>query len=551
MAVVIRPDGYFEVEYVGPYGGLNVQQPENLIKDTESPALNDVILRNAEIRSRPARAVGLIPAPSNALSATIAALGNSGIAPNGQGALFAVTNSGIYTFNANGQVWTLKSATFASSPGPLSLPNYRVFQGKAFIVNGSQHLASVDSGSAFVLDNAVVAATNVGAQFIDELDNHLLMANTNEGGTVFPQRVRWSASGLPTAWDPAVNINAGFADLIEVPDNITGLMMLGRVGYIFRNNGITEVAPTGRGQAPFDFNHLWASQVGIGNGLYYGIAQYGTVGVFVSQDNVYSIQALQLQAIGGNARDAILADLTSNSSGGVQPMGAIVPTIDFGFSPTQGSSNGLASQFTSYLPYLVYYLVIPIIVGGNAFTRIWVYSFEDNNWSKFTLPQNASVNCRPAVMYLQSFVAGPGFSQQTPVVVYSTSINGAAGTIDTFNSTNFNDPLQGSSYSYRVEDVFPNRVPTVRRVALTYRDLGTATITLTLTGTDDNQTVQTASATVTIGNAVPTNVLMVKLVDIELTAFRPQLTISRAANGGPMSITRATMMGQVETQVTL
>lgn len=115
-----------------------------------------------------------------------------------------------------------------------------------------------------------------------------------------------------------------------------------------------------------------------------------------------------------------------------------------------------------------------------------------------------------------------------------------------FDVSNFNDPVDGSSYSYRQEDISPDAQVTVQRIWITYRDLGLAKLTLTLTGTNDDGQVINASATVQIGNPVPTNALLTKQFGLQLTGFRPQLTISRNAGDGPISIIRVRLEGETE-----
>lgn len=114
-----------------------------------------------------------------------------------------------------------------------------------------------------------------------------------------------------------------------------------------------------------------------------------------------------------------------------------------------------------------------------------------------------------------------------------------------FDVSSFDDTIDGSSYSYRQEDVIRDCVPTVNRVVLTYRDIGQAQLTVTLKGTNDRGEVVSQNVLVQLGNALPTNALLTKIVDIELTAYRPQLILSRAAGGGPFAITSATMRGTV------
>lgn len=118
--------------------------------------------------------------------------------------------------------------------------------------------------------------------------------------------------------------------------------------------------------------------------------------------------------------------------------------------------------------------------------------------------------------------------------------------IGIFDTTDFDDPNAASSYSWRAEDIAVARVPTVRRVILVYTDLGVAKITVTLSGTNDLNNVISASQTVTIGTSGASGAQLTAFVDVALTAFRPQLTISRAAGGGPLSIVSATLTGEVE-----
>jgi hypothetical protein len=525
MAINIRPDGNFEIIYAGPYTGINVQRPENLIADTDTPASNDFIFRNAELRSRPAFFQSVIPSPNPATS-----IGAIGMA-NKQ--LWALAGDGIYHFTFATGLWTKDSAAVFNG-GPTS---WRLFNNLVWAGIGA-HLSTWDALGGATLDNATIngGATTLGAVFVNELDNHLVMANVTEKtggiGTLFGQRVRWSATNQPTVWDPTVNVNAGFNDFIDVPDEITGLMMLGRVGYILRTDGITEMDPTGQGTLPFQFNHLWASQLGIGNTKFFASAQYGLTGVIISRDNIYAIQSYQLSAIGGNARDAILTDIGIAGIGSVGSVGVIVPYFISGLVP-DSNGFGQVGQTNVTFPYLTYMLFCNL-QGG---VKVWVYSFDEQNWTQFFLP-GIVVTGQPSIA-----ITNP--VGQPTLMVPATTINGSSF-IGVFDPTNFNDPNQGSSHSFKVEDILPNMYPTVSRVILTYRDLGPCTVTASVTGANDNGQLVTANKTQLIGNAVPTKALLTSFFDLTLPAFRPQLTISKTAGAGPLSISTATMIGHVE-----
>lgn len=164
---------------------------------------------------------------------------------------------------------------------------------------------------------------------------------------------------IGATFDPGVNVSAGFNDFIDCPDIITGLMALGREGFVFRQNGITHMTPTGKGVAPFDFNHMWSSQNGIGNVYPFTIAQYGNTGVFISFEQIYQITPGALQPIGGGARDAIMVDLAKSTG-----------------SPKASIDRGFNLGYT----FLNYHLRIPL---DNA-TRSYVFSMEENNWTSWT-----------------------------------------------------------------------------------------------------------------------------------------------------------------------
>lgn len=117
-----------------------------------------------------------------------------------------------------------------------------------------------------------------------------------------------------------------------------------------------------------------------------------------------------------------------------------------------------------------------------------------------------------------------------------------------FDVNSFDDLYAPSYYAYRQEAVTPSRVPTVHTVVLEYRDLGVATITLTLTGYNDVGTKISVSTKVSLGTASANGAILTAIVGLTLTAFRPQLSFQRAAAGGPVSIVSATITGEVEEQ---
>ena len=426
----IKGDGTWIQEYFGPYAGLDVLHPENLIAENASPSFNNFELRNSELRSRPnlfnPYNVGSGPSfPQLGITgffdingtyhaciwADRTTIGTNGFlwqfnpavlpaspwVPVGQASIGAMgMNPVAYRTFANNLYWTGRAHDFthnANNPflaywdGIAAAPVITQTFGDAstsFSVAGISLTDSPTVGGSLPGGPTVTGPLAIGGQFLGELNNQLILANVSvldQGtGTVynFPNLIWWSANGIPTQWDPTANTSAGFNAFLDVPDQITGLVTLGIAGYIFRTDGITQFAITGSSITPFTFDHMWASDHGIGNVLPFSIAQYGPTAAFISTDNIYSLSVTSATAIGGTARDAIFTDLANAVS---TPFANITPIFKNGFV------------------YLNYILEIPLA----GFVRQYTYSFDEKNWMPWDLeiaaaPPAPALTCAPNVV---------------------------------------------------------------------------------------------------------------------------------------------------------
>lgn len=515
------------------WGGINVQAPPNSIGPRYSPSIDDFLIRNGEIRSRPQ--LTTINGPDTGkILALIPGWNPTGVANN----LAAVTDSGLYYLDNAGTWHFVANPAYTVQAGPVT---WRIFNSVLYmsqIGNALPTTCSWDGVNAGTFNGnaAIVAGNPIAGRYLDELDQHLILADVVDGGTPFTFRIRWSAIGLPNVWDATINVNAGSNDFIEVPTEITGLMMMGRVGYIFRTNGITEMAPTGIGTAPFEFNHLWASKTGIGNVLPFSIGQYGFVGGFVSADDVYALIGHTPQRVGGVARDAIFKDMASPdvSSPAIPPVVGIITPYLWSYVGTNViTANDKAQMAFAYV----------LLMRTSGQLRMWLYDLEERHWTRWNLG-NYSCWGGPAVgQYGQT-------TSQNALLIPLNPSAGGTNKIGVFTPGNYNTEV-ASQYTFRMEDIAESRVPTVRRVVITYKDIATCPITVTVSGTNDNAQVVSSSQNVTLGSGTNTNNLMTKFVDITLTAFRPQIQITRAANAGSLAITKVMMVGTVEDRVTL
>jgi hypothetical protein len=385
----LEKNGYFEITYIANgLTGLHVQAPEISIPDTATPFTSGFMFRNAELRSMP---VFQLEYPGT--DTKNEALGQTTFYDaNLVAHTVAFTTRGLWQLAPTGTPpgslapWAILGGPALVLGNPAS---YRTFANILYYTNGGTFLAYWDgmanapvstqtfgdgSTSTSIAGISLTDAPTVlagstgplsfGGMYLAELDNHLLLANVtlldNGTGVVynFPQRIWWSANGLPLQWDFAANTNAGENDFLDVPDLITGFITIGIQGFIFRSSGITQVTPTGQGIAPFQFDHLWASDRGIGSVYQWSIAQYGAIGCFVSAEQIYQMGVASFDPIGGTARDSIMSDLSRTSG---NPVGQLIPFLVFGFT------------------YMVYMISIPL----QTFTRHYVYSIEDKNWAIF------------------------------------------------------------------------------------------------------------------------------------------------------------------------
>lgn len=430
MPVKINQNGTWSQDYVGPYAGLVSQLPENLLPDNASPFFNNFMLRNAELRSRPAlinpfgNGVGSGPTnPQLGITTFVDVNGtyhtviwagqnlyqyNPALLPAppfqlvGQAAPGDMqTNTVSYRAFANAIWYTDKAALIGANNAPIispfvgtwngltAGPQFTQVQFDASVTQSVAGIALVDSptvGGSLPGAPTVTGPLAIGGLYIGELNNQLILANVSvlDQGTgviySFPNLIWWSANGLPFEWDPVHNTSAGFNPFLDVPDLITGLVTLGIAGYIFRTNGVTQFATTGSAVTPFTFDHMWASDHGIGNVLPFSIAQYGPTACFISTDNIYSLSVASANAIGGLARDTIFSDLAVASS---TPFANIVPIFENGYV------------------YLTYQIYIPLAQDG--LVRVWIYSFDDKNWSLWDLgiavaPPSVALTCAPNVV---------------------------------------------------------------------------------------------------------------------------------------------------------
>jgi hypothetical protein len=110
-----------------------------------------------------------------------------------------------------------------------------------------------------------------------------------------------------------------------------------------------------------------------------------------------------------------------------------------------------------------------------------------------------------------------------------------------------NDPVNPSSYSWRVEQLKAFRNPTVRKIFWTFTDLGQVSVTWSIQGTNElGKVVGPISTGIGVGNNPATRAILTTEVDLFINAMNLQLSVSKTAGAGPLSVVKVVMVGEVE-----
>jgi len=233
-------------------------------------------------------------------------------------------------------------------------------QYEVFFANGGYPLAYLDGSNAVQF----AGDTPGTCRFLGINANHLIQAYCTEpatgqtGSQNYPRRVRWSGSANQLEWNPLVDFTAGVNDLLEVPDELTGMSTLFGYTFLWRINGITVMYPTGNGLSPFSFENYSLAPDGIGNYFPYALSTFDNRTVFISQYDIHLFDSSTFSSLGGQTKKRIFADLAANSGDVV--WGRILPNLGLGFD------------------FLCYILTIP---GPNV---SWIYTYDDQQWVRFS-----------------------------------------------------------------------------------------------------------------------------------------------------------------------
>lgn len=146
--------------------------------------------------------------------------------------------------------------------------------------NGQDNVKLYDGSTVEDVPN-LPSSGNTKCKVVAVYENHLLLVHTIEGGTAYPQRVRWSDTADPTEWAAG---NAGFNDLYDSEDFCTAAVALGPYMMIYKERSIVRMEFVGATDRLFNFDSVVSGEGAVSLDA---VVDIGTEHIFVGNSNIY------------------------------------------------------------------------------------------------------------------------------------------------------------------------------------------------------------------------------------------------------------------------
>ena len=386
-----------------------------------------------------------------------------------------------------------------------------------------------------------ILTTYCGGAFLDELNGHLLVGcvTTTDPSfpaitTTIPYRLAWSAAQNYSQFNPVsagLVTGAGFNDIPDIADAITGIYTVGPDAYLLRNQGISEMTPLNSGIQPFSFNHLWASEWGMGTMFSNAIGKYGSAAIFIATDDIVSMGYEGIRGITGAAKTFVYENLLLTAL----LQGQQFPFLD----------GVLIPQVANNATYLYYVVGTPDVV--NNVYRICLCDVDTGSWSRLLVPMpGLSTN---EVNTTSMFVGSNDglFGMSNNVLATFLATYNATTDKSTYFYLNAQDPdSQGQAVFPAVDIMFYNDI-TIDSVVAYIEATGVGSVAININGVPFTQMITPAGNSAGLYKAYPFNGLDVATGITwngqPFTGRQPQMTIQITAT---IAVGKISMFGSYD-----
>ncbi len=212
------------------------------------------------------------------------------------------------------------------------------FGSNIIATNFADNIQKFTEGTSSVFSDLV----SLKAKYIAVIRDFVVAGYTNESGTVYNQRVKWSGINDSSTWTPSQATQSGFQDIVGSHGNVQAIVGGESSGIIFMEKAIYRMSYIG---VPliFQFDKIADN---IGAFAPKSVASYGNQIFFLAQDGFYKLTGGQQLTPIGNARvdNFFFDDLSSNLDGitsAIDPNNSIVVWSYRGSGATGTTNNKL------------------------------------------------------------------------------------------------------------------------------------------------------------------------------------------------------------------
>jgi len=192
------------------------------------------------------------------------------------------------------------------------------------------------------VDSAFSDLVSLKAKYIAVIRDFVVVGYTEESGTTYNQRVKWSGINNSSQWTPSQTTQSGYQDIVGSHGNIQQIVGGESSGIVFMEKAIYRMSYVG---VPliFQFDKIADN---IGAFAPKSVASFGNMIFFLAQDGFYKLTGGQDLSPIGNARvdNYFFNDLSSNLDGitsAIDPNNSIVVWSYRGSGATGTTNNKL------------------------------------------------------------------------------------------------------------------------------------------------------------------------------------------------------------------
>jgi len=192
------------------------------------------------------------------------------------------------------------------------------------------------------VDSAFSDLVSLKAKYIAVIRDFVVVGYTEESGTTYNQRVKWSGINNSSQWTPSQTTQSGYQDIVGSHGNVQAIVGGESSGIVFMEKAIYRMSYIG---VPliFQFDKIADN---IGAFAPKSVASFGNMIFFLAQDGFYKLTGGQDLSPIGNARvdNYFFNDLSSNLDGitsAIDPNNSIVVWSYRGSGATGTTNNKL------------------------------------------------------------------------------------------------------------------------------------------------------------------------------------------------------------------